>query len=118
MARIGGDSTRFEVGWWSRDSCILGEGRGFGIRLPAERTPDVLALSGKPLRLGPHTIRLAAPSVTALGPAARLKARSVTIRGYEQPAPFAVRAETMLHDLGVSGRLLRGTQTGGAHSRA
>lgn len=88
------------------------------IRLPAEAIPLVLPLAGKRLDLDGHCIRLGVPHVTAIRPAAVLRARIVTFRQKElMPETFLQTVESKLAALCIRGqptipRIDRGTRAG------
>src|ERR1017187_7666577 len=54
----------------------INEGSRLGIRVPYSLAPKLLGLSGKPLRLGPATVRLGIPAAKGLLPAPRLTTSS------------------------------------------
>lgn len=76
-----------------------------GLRLPPEQIPQALTLSGKQLVLGGDTIQLGVPAVTALAPSRHLKARLVTVRGYEDSQHLEARLREELSELGIEGAL-------------
>lgn len=69
------------------------------LRMPADEIPRYLALAGKLLDIGGHHVRVGVPTVQALRPAATLRARLVTIKGFREPQPFleAVRRKLSGH---------------------
>ena len=71
------------------------------LRLPSDRIGDVLALSGKRLMLGDHTIRLGIPKVYLLEPAPVVRARLVTIRGFMEEKPFLEAVGRQLDSIGM-----------------
>ena len=75
------------------------------IRLPAEKVPLVYPLAGKQLTIGKHAIRLGIPQIFVLEPAARLRSRIVTIKGFQEPEPFLAAAKRQLDTLQIQGTL-------------
>lgn len=73
------------------------------IRLPQDRLPLLLKLSGKRLDLNGHAIRLGAPQVFLLKPSPQLYARIVTIKGFTEPEPFLDAVCRKLDEMGVTG---------------
>lgn len=69
---------------------LRGSGRSaVKLRLPVEALPQVLGLVGRTLDLQGHRVTLGAPVVYPLQSSPRLRARFVTIRGFEgEPEPF------------------------------
>ncbi len=74
------------------------------IRTPGERLPLLLKLSGKPLDVDGHRLRIGTPQVYALTPAASLVARLVTIKGFRDPEPFLAAASRKLQEGGIAGK--------------
>jgi CRISPR-associated protein Cas6 len=73
------------------------------LRLEAERIPSVLALSGKKLRIGGEAnITVGVPEIRGLVPATMLRSRIVTIKGFQEPGPFAEGVRRQLDALGLS----------------
>jgi CRISPR-associated protein Cas6 len=72
-------------------------------RLPAENIPIMLPLTGKALTIAGHTIRVGVPLVRPLILAPALMARTVTIKGFVEPAPFLEAVRRQLDGLGVKG---------------
>ena len=102
-----------EADWLSLET-IPGTARGDGmtqldqearlkIRLPQDRVPLLLKLSGKRLDLNGHTIRLGAPQIFLLKPWPQLYARIVTIKGFTEPEPFLDAVCRKLDEMGVTG---------------
>lgn len=89
------------------------------LRMPAERIAEALPLSGKPLDLAGHRVRLGVPSVYQLTPAATLAARLVTIkladRSTEHEA-FLAAVRRKLDALGVQGEITIPTVLAGPHA--
>lgn len=77
----------------------LTEASALRLRCPAERLPDVLPLAGRVLELDGHRVTVGTPTVAALAPAPRLRARLVTIKGFLEPEPFL---EAVRRQLGVA----------------
>lgn len=73
------------------------------VRLPQDRVPLLLKLSGKRLDLNGHAIRLGAPQIFLLKPWPQLYARIVTIKGFTEPEPFLDAVCRKLDELGVTG---------------
>jgi CRISPR-associated protein Cas6 len=71
------------------------------MRLQSDRIPSAYKLAGKQLRIGIHEIRLGIPQVSMLQPASVLRARIVTIKGYEEPESFLEAAKRQLEQLGI-----------------
>lgn len=73
----------------------LTEASALRLRCPAERLPDVLPLACRVLELDGHRVTVGAPTVSALAPSSRLRARIVTVKGFLEPEPFlgAVRRQ-------------------------
>lgn len=101
---------------WLGVETIRGVARGDGttailpratlrVRLPAEQISVVLPLAGRRLDVRGHAVRLGAPQVLPLRPAASLHARIVTIKGFLEPEPFLAAAGRQLDELGVKGEL-------------
>lgn len=102
-----------EADWLSLET-IPGAARGDGttqldqearlkIRLPQDRVPLLLKLSGKRLELNGHAIRLGAPQIFLLKPWPQLYARIVTIKGFTEPQAFLEAVCRKLDELGVTG---------------
>ena len=60
-----------------------------GLRLPAERIPLALRISGRRLDVSGHAVTAGAPTVTPLVASSALSARIVTIKSFMDPGPFA-----------------------------
>lgn len=65
----------------SRDSRVK-------IRIPADQIATLLPLAGKAIDVRGKTVRLGVPEVHVLQPSSSLRARYVTIKGYEEPDVF------------------------------
>jgi CRISPR-associated endonuclease/helicase Cas3 len=74
------------------------------VRAPHELTPQLLALAGKPLRLGAATLRLGTPSPRGLLPRTILKSRLVVIKGFQEPNSFLEAAKRQLDALGIGAK--------------
>lgn len=72
------------------------------IRLPWEKVPLVYGLAGQTLMIGQHRISLEIPQIFTLRPSSFLKARIVTIKGYEEPELFLDAVKRQLADRDVS----------------
>lgn len=75
------------------------------IRLPIEAVAGVYGLAGKCLRVGCHEVRLGIPQLFTLKPSSALKARIVTIKGYQEAEAFEAAAQRQLKQLGFSGKV-------------
>jgi CRISPR-associated protein Cas6 len=76
------------------------------LRLPYDKLPLVYGLAGKALTIGSHTIRLGIPQIYPIQPTSKLKARIVTIKGYQEPEAFLQAALRQLEDLGITGTIV------------
>lgn len=83
----------------------LPRGARLGLRLPADRIAAVLKLAGSTLDVGGHALAVGVPEIVPLVPAASVSARMVTIKGFEDAAPFAEAARRQLDRLEVGGEL-------------
>lgn len=86
----------------------LGPHAKLGLRLPAERLPQLLPLAGKALDIAGHPLRLGIPQPHALQPAANLYAHLVTTRHGQIEARFDEEIARQLAELGVKGQAQRG----------
>ncbi|MEB3828827.1 type I-MYXAN CRISPR-associated protein Cas6/Cmx6 [Phormidium sp. CCY1219] len=75
------------------------------IRLSTDRVDLACLLAGKKLTIGNSDIWLHIPQILLLQPAARLRSRIVTIKGYQDPEPFLEAAQRQLEQLGIQGTL-------------
>jgi CRISPR-associated protein Cas6 len=82
-------------------SCLI-------IRLPDERIRQYLPLAGKRLEIGSHAISAGVPEVRTLPLATRLRARLVTIKGFQDEEDFRQATQRQLDDLKVGGEFLIG----------
>ena len=78
------------------------------LRLPDDQIRPYLKLAGKKLEVDGHPLRVGVPEVRALRPAASLRARLVTIKGFMEEGPFLEAAKRQLQSLGVAGEVLLG----------
>ena len=78
------------------------------IRIPQDHVPLMLKLAGKRLEVDGHAIRLGAPQIYLLKPAAMLYARVVTIKGFTEPEPFLDAVCRKLDELCVKGEAVVG----------
>ena len=76
---------------------------GFRIRVPISSIPLVYGFAGKQIKLGIHPIQIGIPTVGVLEPADKLRARIVTIKGFEGESGFIVAAKRQLDSLGIVG---------------
>jgi CRISPR-associated protein Cas6 len=78
------------------------------LRLPVDQIPPYLRLAGKTLDVEGHPLQVGVPSTRALRPAASLRARLVTIKGFIEGGPFLEAVGRQLQSLGVAGEVLPG----------
>jgi CRISPR-associated protein Cas6 len=71
------------------------------LRLPVEGITHVYRLAGEKLEVGQYTIQLGNPELQTLKPVDTLKARLVTIKGYQEPEQFLIAAERQLNALEI-----------------
>lgn len=99
---------------WLAIETVPGTARGDGmtqldqearlkVRLPQDRVPLLLKLSGKRMDLNGHAIRLGAPQIFLLKPWPQLYARIVTIKGFTEPQAFLDAVCRKLDELGITG---------------
>ncbi|MBI3300467.1 MAG: type I-MYXAN CRISPR-associated protein Cas6/Cmx6, partial [Deltaproteobacteria bacterium] len=69
------------------------------LRLPDDQIRPYLKLAGKKLEVDGHSLRVGVPEVRALRPAASLRARLVTIKGFLDEGPFLEAAKRQLQSL-------------------
>lgn len=74
------------------------------LRVEVEKVADYLDLCGKRLNIGGHVVAAGMPSSRKLVPAAALRSRLVTIKGFTDPEVFLGAAQKQLDDLGIRGR--------------
>lgn len=72
------------------------------IRVDADRIAEFLPLAGKRLDIAGRSVTVGAPTVRQLRPAAAIKARIVTIKGFFEPDPFTEAVRRQLDRLGVA----------------
>ncbi|MEB3215379.1 MAG: type I-MYXAN CRISPR-associated protein Cas6/Cmx6 [Nostocales cyanobacterium 94392] len=75
------------------------------LRLPVEAIAHVYMLAGEKLEIGEYTIELGNPELQTLKPIDTLRARLVTIKGYQEPEEFLIAAERQLQALGISANI-------------
>jgi CRISPR-associated protein Cas6 len=78
------------------------------LRLWVDQIRPYLMLAGKKLDIEGHPLQIGVPSTRALHPAANLRARLVTIKGFLEDAPFLEAAGRQFQSLGVAGEVLLG----------
>ncbi|TAN51360.1 MAG: type I-MYXAN CRISPR-associated protein Cas6/Cmx6 [Methylococcaceae bacterium] len=86
----------------------LGPHAKLGLRLPAERLPQLLPLAGKALEIAGHGLRLGIPQPHALQPAANLYAHLVTTHHGQDEARFDQEIARQLAALGIQSHAQRG----------
>jgi CRISPR-associated protein Cas6 len=96
---------------------ILTEKSCIRIRLPISKIPLIYRLAGKRVSIGIHEIQIGIPEVLLMRPAAQLKSRIVTIKGYTDPEPFLSVAQRHLNELGISGEVSIPIERNGKPSR-
>jgi len=91
---------------WDKGTITLPtHGTNLHLRLPVRNFAGVLPLAGKRLEIAGRAIRLGAPVVHPLAPAASLYARIVTIKKFTEPTPFLEAAQRQLSALGINATL-------------
>ena len=78
----------------------------FVLRLPDDQIKSYLKFAGKALDVEGHPIRLGIPNARALRPAANLRARLVTIKGFMEETSFLEAAKRQLQSQGIAGEVL------------
>ncbi len=78
---------------------------GFRIRVPISSIPLVYGFAGKQIKLGIHPIQIGIPTVAVLAPADKLRARIVTIKGFENAPAFIAAAKRQLDRLEIFGNV-------------
>jgi CRISPR-associated protein Cas6 len=78
------------------------------LRLPDDQIRTYLTLAGKRLDIEGHVLQVGVPNIRALRPAATLRARLVTIKGFLEAGPFLEAAWRQLQRLGIAGDVLLG----------
>lgn len=81
----------------------LTESSHLTLRLPVDRVPDVLPLTGRTLDLGGGSITVGVPNSRALVPSAALESRLVIIKGFMGPGPFLEAVQRQLNELEIRG---------------
>jgi CRISPR-associated protein Cas6 len=76
--------------------------------LPDDQIRIYLKLAGKRLDIDGHPLQVGVPNTRALRPAATLRARLVTIKGFLEDEPFLEAAGRQLQSLNVAGEVLLG----------
>lgn len=84
-----------------RNMILTAESR-LAIRLDVERIPTILPLAGKSLGLGRTMLQIGVPTVHALIPAATLRSRLVTIKGFMEEDEFIAAVRRQLDLIGIS----------------
>lgn len=77
----------------------------FKIRVPVPKIPLVYQLAGKRISIGKHEIQIGIPEACVIEPAARLRSRIITIKGYTESNSFLSAAQRQLAQLSVSAHL-------------
>jgi CRISPR-associated protein Cas6 len=80
-----------------------------GIRVAAEKIPNVLSLAGQTLDVQGHVVRLGGPTVAALAPTPSLSARLVTIKNFMEPGAFAAAVLQQIVEIDSSSQSARVT---------
>ncbi len=80
------------------------------LRLQDQHIQAYLKLAGKRVELDKHSLRVGVPEVRALRPAARLRTRLVTIKGFLQEDKFLAAAKRQLEQLGIRGQARLGAR--------
>jgi CRISPR-associated protein Cas6 len=86
------------------------------LRLGAVDIPRVLALAGKAVDVAGDRVRLGAPHVEALMPAADLVSHFVTIKHAEDADAFQASMRVKLNEIGVGGTVTLPTVEAGPHA--
>lgn len=85
---------------------LLTEQSCLKIRVPVSNIPLVYQLAGKRVCIGVHEIQIGIPEISIIRPAAKLRARIVTIKGYTETESFLAAVQRQLNNLGIiSGKL-------------
>jgi CRISPR-associated protein Cas6 len=82
----------------------LPPGSKLRLRLPANQVPCAVSLIGQTLSLGACQIRLGAPELSVLRPAAGLYSRLVVIKGFLDPEPYRLALQRQIDALGAQCR--------------
>lgn len=75
------------------------------LRVETEKVADYLDLCGKRLNIGGCVVTAGMPSSRKLIPAAALRSRIVTIKGFTDPEEFLKASQKQIDDLGIGGRV-------------
>lgn len=94
MATIGGTLN-------GKGEILLTEYSRLRIRAQWEQIPLFLRLVQKLLKVGKHSLVLEPPEIHPICPAKTLKARIVTIKGFQEPEPFIGAVKYNLQKLGI-----------------
>ena len=78
------------------------------LRVDHDRLPTVLALAGKTLEVAGAQIPLGSSRIFLLQPSAAIFSRQVSIRGYQEEAPFVERVKRELANRGLEAELVLG----------
>ena len=78
------------------------------LHLPDDQIRTYLTLAGKRLDVEGHVLQVGVPTIRALRPAATLRARLVTIKGFLESEPFLEATRRQLQSLGIAGEVLLG----------
>lgn len=95
MATIGGKLT-------GKGEILLKDYSRLRVRTEQEQIPLFLQLVQKLLKVGKHSLILEPPEIHPICPAKTLKARLVTIKGFEEPEPFIIAVQNQLQKLGIA----------------
>jgi len=87
------------------------------LRLPIDKLPFVLPLSGQEITIGLHTISLGIPRINPLQATDHVKARIVTIKNHEEPESFLEAAHRQLQDIGIQANIGIPIDAEGKHDR-
>ncbi len=91
--------------WLSIDTCppCAGPQENLKMRLPHNRVPMMLKLSGREMRAGGSLVRLAAPQIHLLKPCRELYSRCVAIRNCARREQFLDSVARRLDEMGIQG---------------
>jgi CRISPR-associated protein Cas6 len=73
------------------------------IRLPYDKTAQILPLAGQMLKIGTHSIQLSIPQIFPLQPFDKLRSRIVTIKKFQDPEPFLEAVKRQMDALEIQG---------------
>lgn len=82
----------------------LSKASRLAIRLPADRTKQIMPLAGKTLEIGDHNVQVGTPKTVALKPSSRLYSRLVVIKGFMEPDDFLEAAKRQMAEMGIKGK--------------